>query len=180
MRRRGKRFGRIDLGGEGITFEEVLTVITVLLLLRIVFMVPLVNLDKAKTVSAKTDLYWSRQVVHVLTHPSSDDVTRPYRPAVGLQEASAIALTQRGGSVYVESADADSSLLIIRHTPSRQSFVSMRVQGHGHATSFRRGRLVWSEGEWFVASDTVDYGSDSSSIKLEREFREYTRKERGY
>ena len=40
---------RVEMG-EAISFEDVLTVITVLLLLRLVFMVPLVNLDKAKTI----------------------------------------------------------------------------------------------------------------------------------
>jgi hypothetical protein len=180
MHRRRPRFGGKSLS-EGISFEEVLTVITVLLLLRIVFMVPLVNLDKAKTVSAKTDLYWSRQAVHVLSHESSEDAIRPYRAAFGLQDAKA-SLTRADGALYIEAADSDSSLWIVRHDPRQQAFVALRVQGQGHARSFRRGRLVWSsaEGEWFVGADTVDYGSDPSSISMEASFREWTLKERGY
>jgi hypothetical protein len=53
--------------GEAISFEDVLTVMTVLLLLRLVFMVPLVNLDKAKTIAARTDAYWSHQAAFVLS-----------------------------------------------------------------------------------------------------------------
>ena len=85
-------------------------------------------------------------------------------------------------AVYIEAAAADSSLWIIRHDPRAQSFVALRVQGQGHARSFRRGRLLWSstENEWFVGADTVDYGSDPSSRAMERDFRRWTLKERGY
>ena len=180
MRHRRRRFGGTSLS-EGISFEEVLTVITVLLLLRIVFMVPLVNLDKAKTVHAKTDLYWSRQAIHVLSHESSADAIRPYRAAFGLQDAKA-SLSQAPEGIYIEAAASDSSLWIIRHTTRNQSFVALRVQGQGHSRSFRRGRLLWSsaEGEWFVGVDTVDYGSDPSSKAMEAAFRKWTLKERGY
>jgi hypothetical protein len=180
MRHRRRRFGGTSLG-EGISFEEVLTVITVLLLLRIVFMVPLVNLDKAKTVHSKTDLYWSRQAVHVLSHETNTDAIRPYRAAFGLQDAKAM-ISQAPEGLYIEAAAADSSLWIIRHTPRTASFVALRVQGQGHSRSFRHGRLVWSssEGEWFVGADTVDYGSDTTSISMEAAFRQWTLKERGY
>ena len=180
MRHRRKRFGGSSLS-EGISFEEVLTVITVLLLLRIVFMVPLVNLDKAKTVNAKTDLYWSRQAVQVLSHESPSTAVRPYRAAFGLQDAKAM-LSQTPEGIYLEAADSDSSLWIIRHIPRSQSFVAMRVVGTGHSRSFRRGRLLWSqaEGEWFVGADTVDYGSDPRSQAMEAAFRSWTLKERGY
>ena len=180
MRHRRRRFGGTSLG-EGISFEEVLTVITVLLLLRIVFMVPLVNLDKAKTVHTKTDLYWSRQAVHILSHESPPDEIRPYRAAFGLQDAKA-SLTSTPDGIYIEAADSDSSLWIIRHIPRAQSFVALRVQGQGHSRSFRHGRLLWSqsEGEWFVGADTVDYGSNPGSQAMEAEFRKWTLKERGY
>jgi hypothetical protein len=180
MRHRRRRFGGTSLS-EGISFEEVLTVITVLLLLRIVFMVPLVNLDKAKTVHAKTDLYWSRQAIHVLSHESAPELVRPYRAAFGLQDARA-SLTRTSGAIYVEAADSDSSLWIIQHEPGKQSFVALRVQGEGHSRSFRHGRILWSsaEGEWFVGADTVDYGSDPRSRAMEKNFRAWTLKERGY
>ena len=180
MRHRRRRFGGTSLG-EGISFEEVLTVITVLLLLRIVFMVPLVNLDKAKTVHVKTDLYWSRQAIHVLSHESPPALIKPYRAAFGLQDAQA-SLTRTEDGLYLEAADSDSSLWIIQHKPGSQSFVALRVQGEGHSRSFRHGRLMWSqpEGEWFVGADTVEYGSAPSSKAMEAAFRKWTLKERGY
>lgn len=179
MRRRRKN--HLAALGEGISFEEVLTVITVLLLLRVVFMVPMVNLDKAKTVTARIDTYWSQQAAYVLSQPPSETGVRPYRLAFGLRDATGT-VTEKGGHVYVEVATPDSNLVVIRHTPSRQRFVALRVQGAGHALSFQRGRLLWSraEGEWFISSDTLDYGSHPSSVEMEESFRAMTLGERGY
>jgi hypothetical protein len=179
MRRRRHRVPALT--GDGISFEEVLTIITVLLLLRVVFMVPMVNLDKAKTVSVQRDHYWARQAARVLSSPADEGALRPYRAAFGIRDMEGSA-SRKGGVVYVEAAASDSALLVIRHVPDEKSFVAMRVEGDGQSRSFRRGRIIWSqaEGEWFVASDTIDYGSDSSSVRMEREFRQKTRKERGY
>jgi hypothetical protein len=181
MMRRRRSAGSATALGEAISFEDVLTVVTVLLLLRIVFMVPLVNLDKAKTVAATSDLYWSRQAVHVFTHPSPGPELDPYRAAFGLQEAEG-RVSREGGRIFVEAVEADSNLLVIRHVPGASSFIALRIQGHGHARSFRRGTLLWSEAEkeWFVGADTVDYGSHPSSQSMEKEFRRWTKKERGY
>ncbi len=168
--------------GDGTSFEEVLTVITVLLLLRVMFMVPMVNLDKAKTVAAiKGDRYWSTAVVRILNTPPTGSTARPYGAAFGIAD-NKVVVTQDGRHVLLEAVDADSSLLVIRHTPDNREFVAMRVQGSGSARTFRRGRLLWSqsEQEWFVGTDTVDYGSDPSSIAIEKEYRAFTKRERGY
>lgn len=179
MRRRRHRVS--VLSGDGISFEEVLTIITVLLLLRVVFMVPMVNLDKAKTVTAQRDRYWAHQAAHVLSGPDDETALKPYRAAFGIRDMKGV-VTRENGVVFVEAAAPDSAIMVIRHAPDQKSFVALRVEGDGQSRAFRRGRLLWSqaEGEWFVASDTIDYGSDPSSIRMEREFREKTRKERGY
>lgn len=179
MRRRRK--SHTAALGDGLSFEEVLTVITVLLLLRVVFMVPMVNLDKAKTVTAQVDAYWSRQAGYVLSRPPVDAEVRPYRAAFSLRDAGGFS-TRVGDEVYLETATPDSNLLILHHNTGRQSFVAMRVQGAGQSRSFQRGRLLWSraESEWFISADTVDYGSDPSSLKLEEDFRNWTREKRGY
>ena len=180
MRRR--RIGASSAAlGEAFSFEDVLTVITVLLLLRIVFMVPLVNLDKAKTIAFKSDRYWSYETLHVFAHPSAEAVTAPYRAAFGLQEA-VISLTSVDGEIYIEAAEADSNLLVIRHNPEASGFIALRVQGQGHTRNFRRGRLLWSrtEKEWFVGSDTLDYGSHPGSKAWEDSFRQWTKKTRGF
>jgi hypothetical protein len=179
MRRRKHRVS--VLAGDGISFEEVLTIITVLLLLRVVFMVPMVNLDKAKTVTAQRDHYWAREAAHVLSTPADPAGLKPYGAAFDMGDLRG-AVSRSGNIVYVEAAASDSAILVIRHVPARQSFVALRVEGDGQTRSFRRGRILWSqaEGEWFVAADTIDYGSDSASLAMEREFRLKTRKERGY
>ena len=180
MRRRRSRGSSVVLG-EAISFEDILTVITVLLLLRIVFMVPLVNIDKAKTVAAKADPYWSRQAGYVFAHAADSAAARPYRAAFGLQGVTA-SVTRTGETVFIETVAADSSLLILRHRPKESGFVALRVQGNGHGRSFRRGRLLWSEAEkeWFVGTDTVDYGAHPSSKAMEEAFRRWTKKARGY
>lgn len=178
--RRGARVRALEMG-EAINFEDVLTVMTVLLLLRLIFMVPLVNLDKAKTVSAETDAFWERHALWLHTHPGDTAGVAPYRMAFGIDRQSARHSLDQG-IVWVESAAADSNLLVVRHDPSSGRYVAMHVQGPGHARSFRRGNLLWSgdEKEWFSASDSLDYGSRPESKAMEKEFRAWTRKHRGY
>jgi hypothetical protein len=182
MRRRLRRGPSHSMLGDGTSFEEVLTVITVLLLLRVVFMVPMVNLDKAKTVTAtKTDSYWASALTHVMGAETDEETVRPYRAAFGIRGETAL-VTRGGRDVYVEAVSSDSSLLVIHHVPDTREFVALRVQGVGNARSFRRGRLLWSqaEREWFVGADTVDYGSHPTSVTMEREYRAWTQRERGY
>jgi hypothetical protein len=180
--RGGRLTARPDMG-EAISFEDVLTVITVLLLLRLVFMVPLVNLDKAKTVSARTDKYWSMQALYVLAHPGDSAKAAPYGNAFGLEGKTA-ALNEAAvpNTVYLEASDSDSDLTVVRHDVKTGRFIAMNVAGRGHSLSFRRGSLIWSqeEREWFPASDSVDYGAREESKAMEREFRDWTKSRRGY
>lgn len=182
MRRRHRRASAHSMLGDGTSFEEVLTVITVLLLLRVVFMVPMVNLDKAKTVAAKKgDSYWATAVTRVLEAEPSEGSARPYRAAFGIRNDKVV-VSQDARKIFVEALSSDSSLLVIRHAPDTREFVALRVQGGGSARSFRRGRLLWSqaEQEWFVGADTVDYGSHPASISMEKDYRAWTKRERGY
>lgn len=179
---RVRRQARAEMG-EAISFEEVLTVITVLLLLRLVFMVPLVNLDKAKTISARGDAYWTRQAGWVLSHAGDSLRVKPYRTAFGLQDkTSQLTESGAGKAVYLEASTPDSNLTVLRHDLGDGSFIAMSVQGRGHSRSFRRGKLIWSkdEAEWFPASDSVDYGSRADSKAMEEGFRDWTRTHRGY
>jgi hypothetical protein len=173
---------RVEMG-EAISFEDVLTVMTVLLLLRLVFMVPLVNLDKAKTIAARTDKYWSLQAGYVLAHPGDSTRVQPYRNAFGLEGKSAlISETGPDKAMFLEAAAPDSDLTVLRHNLRDSSFIAMTVQGQGRAVSFRRGKLLWSkeESEWFPASVAVDYGKSPESKEMEAQFREWTKGRRGY
>lgn len=181
--RRSGRGGARAVMGEAISFEDVLTVITVLLLLRLVFMVPLVNLDKAKTIAARADKYWSLQALYVLTHPGDSLRVQPYRTSFGLEGKSAmVSEAGAGKTVFLEAAALDSSVTVLRHNPEDGSFIAMNVAGQGRSLSFRRGRLLWSEeeAEYFPASDSVDYGTRPESKEMEKQFREWTKGRRGY
>ncbi len=179
---RVRRHARVEMG-ESISFEDVLTVMTVLLLLRLIFMVPLVNLDKAKTIVARGDQYWTLQAAWVLAHPGDSLRVLPYRTAFGL-EGKRASLTESDVQkiVYLEAASADSNLTVLRHNLNDGSFIAMSVLGRGHSRSFRRGKLIWSQEEsiWFPASDSVDYGSREDSKAMEEKFRAWTRTKRGY
>jgi hypothetical protein len=176
---------RVEMG-EAISFEDVLTVMTVLLLLRLVFMVPLVNLDKAKTIAARGDKYWSSQASFVLNHRDDSARVEPYRNAFALQGKTA-QLSQPGQAgagniLFLEASAPDSNLTVLRHDLDDGSFIAMNVQGRGHSVTFRRGKLIWSkeESEWFPASDSVDYGTRPESKAMEIQFREWTKGRRGY
>jgi hypothetical protein len=84
--------------------------------------------------------------------------------------------------IYLEAVSPDSTVIVIRHTPDQKAFVAMRVESGGQSRSFRHGRILWgqAEGDWFIAKDTIDYGTDPSSRMMEKSFREMTRRERGY
>ncbi len=178
------RRARLDLG-EALSFEDVLTVITVLLVLRMVFMVPLVNIDKAKTVSARRDSYWPQEAGWVLSHPKDSIEIQAYRSAFDLDGRTVkISKEINNGreDIYLEAVSPDSSLFILKQYPTTSQFIAMNVQGPGHALSFRRGKLLWSEveKEWFVAADSIDYGNHAPSKAMENEFRAWTKKHRGY
>jgi hypothetical protein len=179
---RVRRRARAEMG-ESISFEDVLTVMTVLLLLRLIFMVPLVNLDKAKTILARGDEYWTRQAEWVLTHTGDSLLVKPYRTAFGLEDkVGIISETASPKTIYLEAAAPDSNLIVIRHSLADGNFIAMSVLGRGHSRSYRHGRLLWSETEsvWFPASDSVDYGSRDESKVMEEKFRDWTRTHRGY
>lgn len=179
--RNGRRHARAEMG-EAINFEDVLTVIAVLLLLRLIFMVPLVNLDKAKTVAARSDAYWNEQAGWVLAHPGDSAQALPYRTAFSLEGRKTVYTQATPRVIYLEAASADSNLIVVRHNTVSGKFVAMNVQGRGHSLSFRRGMLIWSsdEKEWFPASDSVDYGTREESKAMEKEFRAWTKEKRGY
>jgi hypothetical protein len=144
--------------------------------------VPLVNLDKAKTVSARSDKYWSLQALYVLAHPGDSARLAPYRNAFDLRGRTASLTEAAPQTLYLEASTSDSDLTVVRHDAGKGRFIAMHVAGSGHSMSFRRGNLIWSEAEkeWFPAADSVDYGSREDSKAMEREFREWTKAGRGY
>jgi hypothetical protein len=163
-----RRRAKPDLG-EAVSFDSILTILTVLLVLRMVFLVPMVNLDKSKVDQARRSLLWERVVGRLAAGARhQDDASLPYLQAFALQSDRSFATVLPDGRVLVEALSADSTLDVVEHDPATGRFVSLRVQASSEAPVFRRGLLLWSgeESVWFPASDSTDYGQHPSSLEL--------------
>lgn len=168
-RRRGP-----DLG-DAVSFESVLTIFTVLLVLRMVFLVPMVNLGKAKTESARRDRAWDLTIQRVAAGADSGPVA-PYAVAMGLPQArTRISPAPQGVAVWLESVLPDSSLVVVRHDRRAGTYVRLHVQSRSEHPSCQYGRLEWSapEGQWFTAGDSVDYGDRGVGESALREYRRW-------
>ncbi len=158
--------------------------IAVIMVLRLVLMVPLVNIDRAKIVSAEADPFWSRQAAWILANGrDSLGIVEPYRTAFSLEGRKLWAhrnVAER--RILVEAVDADSNILILEHSLPGGDFIAMNIQDRGNSISFRLGKLLWSnlEKEWFSAGDALDYGKKPETRRLENEFRVFTKESRGY
>lgn len=165
---------KVDLG-EAISFDSVLTVLTVLLVLRMVFFVPMVNLDKAKTVSAKKAGIWDTVATRaVVGDPSS--LGAGYQNALGLVTAR-LRLTKApdGSEVWIEAALPDSSVAVVHHDLVGGRYVRLHAQSRTELPSCQYGLLRWSplEKQWFTVSDSVDYGDRGISNKALGDYRKW-------
>jgi hypothetical protein len=170
LKRRGP-----DLG-DAVSFESVLTIFTVLLVLRMVFLVPMVNLDKAKTESARRDRTWDLTARRVASSTSTTDEAAPYAVAMGLSQArTRVSPPSRGASVWIESVLPDSSLVVVRHDRTAGTYVRLHAQSRSELPSCQYGRLEWSapERQWFTVSDSVDYGDRGVGELTLREYRHW-------
>lgn len=153
-----RRQRQVDLG-EAVSFDSVLTILTVLLVLRMVFLVPMVNLDKAKTEEARKDKAWDRTIETVLRIgvPSGAGA---YTASQGVSGALSVQSSQGDSVVWVESVFPDSSIVVVRHQRKAGRYSRLHVQAKLEHPSCQYGRLEWSaaERQWFTLSDSVDYG----------------------
>lgn len=165
MRRKG---AKADLG-DAVSFDSVLTIMTVLLVLRMVYLVPMVSVDKAKLEQARKDSLWTRTTERLARlPPESDSLAAPYIAAFSLQGCRLETSRDGEGHVLLAALAPDSTLFLVEHDPRGGGFSSLRVQKSSEHPVFRRGTLLWSKEEraWFPTSDTTDYGQDPSSISF--------------
>jgi hypothetical protein len=161
--------------GDAVSFESILTVFTVLLVLRMVFLVPMVNLDKAKTESARHDWIWDRSIRRV-ARSGAVAGAGPYAVAMGLATARALLTSNPVDSVvWIEAVLADSSVVVVRHDRGAGSYVRLHAQSRSEHPSCQYGRLDWSapEGQWFTVADSVDYGDKGVGEGALREYRRW-------
>ncbi len=163
---------KLDLG-EAISFDSVLTILTVLLVLRMVFFVPMVNLDKAKTEASKKAGIWDTTAARVLSHGGTLTNTA-YQSALGFSKALVLEnRAQASGVVWIEALLPDSSVAVLRHDRVAGSFVKLHAQSRAELPSCQFGLLRWSpmEKQWFTLSDSVDYGEHGVSAATLAEYR---------
>jgi hypothetical protein len=161
--------------GEAVSFESILTVFTVLLVLRMVFLVPMVNLDKAKTEAARHDWIWDRTIQRV-ARSSGAPGAGPYAVAMGLSTARARLTADSKDSVaWIEAVLADSSVVVVRHDRGAGAYVRLHAQARSEHPSCQYGKLDWSasEGQWFTVADSVDYGDKGVGEGALREYRRW-------
>lgn len=154
-----RRRRHLDLG-EAISFDSVLTVLTVLLVLRMVFFVPMVNLDKAKIVSAKKSGIWDTTIARAV-QAGHGAVGSVYAAAMGLANAKvAASASADSASVWIEAVLPDSAVAVVFHDRAAGTYVRLFAQSRNELPSCQYGSLRWSplEKQWFTVSDSVDYG----------------------
>lgn len=168
--------------GEAISFDSVLTVLTVLLVLRMVFFVPMVNLDKSKTESAKRAGIWDTTAARVASTMPSDssdrDAGRGYQSAMVLSKAQVRRTeTEPAGVVWLEAVLPDSSVVVIRHDRPHATYVRLHAQSRNELPSCQFGGIKWSpiENQWFTVSDSVDYGDRGVSSATLADYRGWLR-----
>jgi len=121
----------------------------------------MVNLDKAKTESARRDRTWDLTVRRVASATGISDEAAPYAVAMGLTQArTRISPPSRGAAVWIESILSDSSVVVVRHDRKSGAYAKLQAQERSEHPACQYGRLEWSapERQWFTASDSVDYG----------------------
>jgi hypothetical protein len=173
------RRGTVDLG-EAISIESALTVMVVLIILRLLFFIPLVNIDRAKLDEAQRDVYWKKTAEWLSARPP-DTSARPYCQTFGL-EKDAVLVSDAGQKRYIEALSPEGEITVIMHNQPRKSYISLNVKGHSSVVTYRSGDLRWSasEREWFTADNTIDYGEKPSSVAMQKAYREWTLKTRGF
>ena len=171
---------KLDLG-EAISFDSVLTVLTVLLVLRMVFFVPMVNLDKAKTEAARKAGIWDTTAARVLEAGAPGEKSKAaegYLVALNLgKSVLRSTLDTATGQVWIEAVLPDSSVAVVRHDRRNGTYVRLHAQSRNELPSCQFGQLKWSplERQWFSASDSIDYGDRGVSVATLYAYRRWLR-----
>ncbi|GEM_PF-838141 len=165
--------------GPALQIEDALTVMVVILVLRVVLFVPLMSLDRARLDHAEKESFWETVYDMVRAKPagpSERSLTAPYQDAFGL-EGKAVTISDPGetGVRYIESADAEQNVLVIRLDAATQTYRSLYIQKFSNVPSFRHGRIKWSpqEKKWFTLDDQVDYAGTPESDRMQADYRRY-------
>ncbi|HSQ43185.1 MAG TPA: hypothetical protein VLM37_12975 [Fibrobacteraceae bacterium] len=168
--------------GEAISIENVLSLMVVLFVLRLLFFIPLVSIDRMSLAQAQKDEYWQNLADYLQQH--GDSAADPfYNAAFGLDgHRILITETGQGNACYIESLNADGVLTVIEHRQDSGRFDAMVIKGHSSVVGYRYGILRWSTPErvWFTTGDSVGNIGREESVSMQKRFRAWTHQYRGF
>jgi hypothetical protein len=166
--------------GEAVSIESALTVMVVIIILRFLFLIPLVNIDRARLDEAQRDVYWKNLTEWLAARPA-DTAAKPYCQTFGLEKDIAH-VSDAGAKRYIEALSPEGEITVIMHDLLKKVYVSLNVKGHSSVVTYRSGDLRWSaaEHEWFTANNAIDYGEKDASVAMQKAYREWTQKTRGF
>lgn len=159
--------------GPALAVEDALTVMVVILVLRVVLFVPMMNLDRARLDQAETETFWEKAYAWIRADRSPADRSAPYDGAFDLSGKAVVVGEPQGQVRFLEVADEDRNILIIRHDLGSQEYGSLFIQKFSKVPSYRHGRIKWSpkERKWFTLDNQVAYDQTPETRELETQYR---------
>ncbi|MDB5104380.1 MAG: hypothetical protein JWP91_2069 [Fibrobacteres bacterium] len=164
--------------GPALAVEDALTVMVVILVLRMVLLVPMMSLDKARLERAEKGTIWEKAYAYVVGNKREDKDARQYEDAFDLNGNSVILTELGGGARILEAADANQNLMVVRHDVQKQTYYSMYIQKFSNVPSYSHGRMKWSpqEKKWFRLDNQIDYNQTPEAESLNRQYQEWINK----
>ena len=163
--------------GEAISMEDALSMLTVIFVLFVVFLVPLVTIDRMRLEAERPDPFWGNVTASLEKGLSDMIAAREYMLAFDLEDARSVrvASVDAGNVRYVEALLRDSSITVIRHDRTDNSFGALYCQDLGSTQVFRSGTLTWNptSRRWVVFDFEIDYGEAESSRAMAQDYRRW-------
>ena len=172
------RRSSIDIG-EAISIESALTVMVVLILIRLCFFIPLVNIDRAHLEKAQHDQYWNRVASYIRSQEADGSAAHPYVHAFGL-DGDRISVKEDGAIHWVTALSTSGDITVIRQ--EGEKYILLTVANQSTTPTYQFGDIHWSgsESEWFTAGNTLDYGDSPISKNMQSDFRTWTKESAGF
>ena len=173
-----RRRMKVD-AGNAISIEDALAIMVVIFVLFFLFIVPLVNIDRARLEEAQQDAYWEKLSSWIDAQKADDQRARPYLNTFRL-EGQKVIVTDAGDQTYIEALAENGDITVISHMGN--DYISFMVREHSSVVTYRYGNIHWSsaEREWFTHNNKIDYGSEDFAVAMQKEYRAWTKENRGF
>ncbi len=165
--------------GNAISLEDALSIMVVIFTLFVIFLIPLVNIDKMKLEKAKYDKFWKDRETFLFDYKKIDSKAQYYFSTFDIYEDEVVSAKywKDVNDIYVEILLQDSSMTIILHNPKKKKFCAIFVEGY-QTVSYKFGNIKWSydEDDWFIYNTKLVYIPDKKLKEWENKYRECIRK----